>query len=56
VTTGAEKPFALGKWVTSPQDDLRRRHREKIPIDNAIDKEVDYSWYKRKQEPSSVLH
>ena len=38
--TGAEKPFALGKWVMSPQDDLRPKHRQKFPGDNAVDKEL----------------
>ena len=39
VVTGAEKPFALGKWVMSPQDDLQPKHREKFPGDNAVDKQ-----------------
>jgi len=39
VTTGAEKPFALGKWVMSPQDDLRSKHREKFPGGNAVDEQ-----------------
>jgi len=36
VTTAAEKPFALGKWVMSPQDDQRPRRRYKFRSDNDV--------------------
>jgi hypothetical protein len=39
VTTAAEKPFALGKWVLSPEDDSRREERHRFLGGNAVDTE-----------------
>lgn len=39
VTTAAEKPFALGKWVLSPEDDPRREQSHRFLSGNAIDTE-----------------
>ncbi|XP_069686188.1 uncharacterized protein [Periplaneta americana] len=36
VTTNFEKPFALGRWVLSPQDDTRPKHRDKFPANNEV--------------------
>lgn len=37
VATGAESPFALGKWVTSPEDEPRHKHRVGFSGVNDID-------------------
>jgi hypothetical protein len=39
VMTAAEKPFALGKSLLSPKDNLRREHTHSFPAGNAIDTE-----------------